>query len=105
MPDRPFRPARETTVAVRRAASHDPANFDSSGGTDPVDRRAKVLERIAARQESPMWPYALMALLLLGGCTLTWLGQMPAWGTAALGSVALAVMVWPILFGGYGDRR
>lgn len=105
MSERPFRLAREITIAVRRKASHDPANFDSSGGADPVDGRAEMLGTKATEPESPMWPYALVAMLLLGGCALTWFGRMPGWGLAALAGVALAVMVWPVLFGGYRGRH
>ena len=102
MSEPPFRPAREITIAVRRAASHDRANFESSGGADPVDRRAETVKANAARPGSLMWPYTLVAMLL-GGCALTWFGQMPGWGTAALAVVALVVMVWPVIFGATGD--
>jgi len=104
MSEHPFRPAREITIAVRRAASHDPANFDSSGSADPIDRRTEMLETKATRPRPPIWPYAVVATLL-GGCALTRLDQMPWWGAAALAVVAMLVMVWPVMAGGYRGRH
>jgi len=104
MSERPFRPAREIAMQTRRIARDDPSNYDSGQDRPGPPQRAQhcdVLDAFPARPGTPLWPWLVVAVLLLTGCALTWLGRLPGWGIAALAAVVAGVLIWPVFFTGY----
>lgn len=107
MTERPFRPAREIAIEARRTGRNDPANYHSPPcpAEHPVPDHWDVLATSPAWARRTTWPVAALAILLLSGCALTWLGQIPWWGFAALASTVIVALLWPILFPRRRGRR
>jgi hypothetical protein len=106
MSERPFRPAREIAMQVRRMSCDDPSNYDSGQerpGQAPQHRG--VLDVFPTLHGPPVWPWLVVAVVLLTGCALSRLGRLPSWGIAALAAAAAGVLIWPVFFTGYRGKH
>jgi hypothetical protein len=106
MSERPFRPAREIAMQVRRMGRDDPSNYDSGEERPgPAPQHRGVLDVFPTLQETRLWPWLAVAVVLLTGCALSQLGRLPSWGIAALAAVAAGVLICPVFFTGYRGKH